>query len=64
MGDAMQPAAQGVGDVQRAGLAGQDEERGLKGILGVVLVAQDSKARGCDHRAMSRHQAREGRSVA
>ena len=48
----------------RAGLAGQDEERRLEGVLGVVRVAEDAPADGQDHRPVPRHQGRERRLVA
>jgi hypothetical protein len=36
--------------------ADQDEERGLKGVLGVVVVAQDAAADAPDHRTVAAHQ--------
>ena len=59
--DAIEPVAQQVGIADRAGLAGQHEEDGLEGILGMVAVAQELSADVQDHRAMPRHQGGEGR---
>jgi hypothetical protein len=42
-GDALKPTAQGIWTGDRHRLAGQDEEGGLEGILGGVLVSQDAK---------------------
>ena len=56
VGDAVQPAAQGVAAPDRAGLPGQDEEGGLKGVLDVVLVPEDGPAGGQDHRPVPSHQ--------
>src|SRR5262249_11468949 len=41
IGDAVQPAGQRLGLADGGGLAGQDEEGGLEGVLAVLLVAQD-----------------------
>ena len=60
----MQPAAQRVAATDRSGLARQDEERRLEGVLDVVLVPQDGAAGGRDHRPVPRHQGGEGRPVA
>ena len=52
----VQPAAQGLADADRPCLSGQDEERGLEGVLNVVLVPQDGPTSGQDHRSVPRHQ--------
>ena len=58
--DPIEPVAQQVRIADRAGFLRQDEERGLKGILGVVRIAQEALAHAQDHRSVSRHQRREG----
>ena len=58
------PWSQGPATVpgpDRAGLADEDEERRLEGILGVVMIGQQAAADAQDHRAMPRHQRRESR---
>ena len=45
------------------GLAGQDEEGGLEGVLRVVEVAQYAPADAQHHRRVPPHQRREGRLV-
>ena len=59
----MEPAAQGIAGVDRARLAGQDQERGLESVLRIVVVAQDGAAGRRDHRPVPRHQGREGRAI-
>src|SRR5262249_13700300 len=49
---------------ERRGLAAQNNEGGLEGVLGVGLVAEDAAADAQHHRTMSAHQRREGRLVA
>jgi hypothetical protein len=46
-----------------AGLACQDEEGGLEGVLGVLGVTQHPPAHSQHHRPMPRHQLGEGRLV-
>jgi hypothetical protein len=41
VGDPVQPPTQGQPLANRPGPPGQDQERGLEGVLGVVFVAQD-----------------------
>ena len=60
----MQPVAEDGPRSERGGLADQDEERGLEGVLGVGVVAQDAAADAQDHRAVPAHQRGEGRLVA
>jgi hypothetical protein len=43
---------------------GEHEERRLKGVLGVVQVAQDAPAQPQHHRPVPRHQDRERRLIA
>ena len=64
IGDAVQPAAQGVAGADRAGLPGQHQEGGLEGVLDVVLVLQHGAAGGQDHRAVAGDQGLEGGLVA
>jgi hypothetical protein len=44
----------------RAGVPGQDQERGLEGILGVVVIAQDLATHPLHHRPVPLDQRREG----
>ncbi len=59
-GDPIQPVRQQVGISDRPGPAGQDQEDGLEGVLGMVAVAQDLAADVQDHRPVTRHQGGEG----
>ena len=59
--DAVEPVAQQVGIADRARLPSQDQEDGLEGVFGVVAVAQELTADTEHHRAVPRHQGREGR---
>ena len=43
-------------------LADEDEEGGLQGVLGIVVVAEDTATDAPDHRAVPPHQRFEGRS--
>src|SRR5262249_2627232 len=63
VGDAVQPGADRLPLTDRAGLAGQREERGLEGVLGVLRVAQDPPAHTEHHRAVPPHQQLERRLV-
>ncbi len=51
----MEPTGHGIGLAQRAGLAGQDQERGLEGVLGVVSVMEDLAADAQHHRPVPLH---------
>src|SRR5262249_42342100 len=44
-------------------LADEDQEGGLEGVLGVVVIAEDPAAHGPDHRAMPAHQGGQRRLV-
>ena len=59
--DAVEPGAQPVGVADRQGLAGQHEEDGLEGVLGVVVVAQELSADAQHHRPVPRHERGERR---
>ena len=59
-GDPMEPGTQRVAHPERAGPPHQDQERGLEGVLGVVVVAEDRAADPPDHRAVPIDQGREG----
>ena len=63
-GHAMQPAADGALDPDRPGLARQQEESGLEGVVGVVGVVEDAAADAQDHRPMPTDQGLEGQLVA
>ena len=56
----VEPGAQQVGVADGEGLAGEDEEDGLEGVLGVVPVAQELSADAQDHRPVARHERGEG----
>ena len=60
----MKPAPQGTTDPERAGLAGQQEERGLKSIVGVVGVDENAAADRHDHRPVALDQGLESQLVA
>jgi hypothetical protein len=62
-GDTMKPARDGIGLADRLGPAGEDEERGLKGVLGVVRIAKDLLADAQHHWSVPFHQRREGRLI-
>ena len=57
---AVEPGAEPVGIADGEGLAGEHEEDGLEGVLGVVLVTQELSADAQDHRPVARHQRGEG----
>ncbi len=59
-GDPVQPARRRFMPADRPGLAGEDQERGLEGILRVVLVAEPGAAGPQDHRAMPLDECGEG----
>src|SRR5258707_846203 len=62
-GDGVQPVAGVRAPRHRAGLAGQDEEGGLEGVLGVLRVAQHAAAHAPDQRSVPLDQGGEGRLV-
>jgi hypothetical protein len=59
-GDSVQPGAEGLRPLEGAGLAGEQGERDLEGILGRVPVVQDTQAGAQDQRAVPPDQGREG----
>ena len=59
-GHAVKPVAQDGARGERSGLAGQDEEGGLEGVLGVGLVAQHGPADVEHHRPVPVQQGVEG----
>ena len=61
IGHAVQPGAERLGVAQRTGLAQQDEERGLEGVLDVATVVEQPPADAQDHRSVPRHQRLERR---
>ena len=56
MGDAVEPVADLLGPPDRRGLANEDEEGGLEGVLGVVMTAEYSSADAPHHRAVPPRQ--------
>ena len=62
--DGVQPVPQRLAAVKRRGLAHQDEECGLEGILGGLIVVQHAAADAEDHRSVPSHQRLEGQLVA
>ena len=57
----MQPRPQRVLHPERAGLAHQDQEGHLKGVVSLVFVTQDGQAGAQDHRAVPIDQGGESR---
>src|SRR5262249_22652119 len=49
---------------QRGGVAGEHEEHGLEGVLGVLLMAQDTATNVQHHRPMPAHEDGKGTVVA
>src|SRR5262249_57512955 len=68
MGESGGRGGEGGGDrvpsANAAGLAGEDEERGLKRILGVRTIAEQTSTNVHDHRLVASDQFRERRGVA
>ena len=58
--DAVEPGAEPFGLPDRTGLAGQDHERGLEGVLGVVGVAEQALTDTEDERSVPHNQGGEG----
>ena len=63
-GHPVQPARQGVALPDRSGRPGQDEERGLKRVLGIVMIAQDRVTDPLDHGPVPFQERRERQFVA
>ena len=59
----MKPWPHGIPHPERAGFPRQDQERRLKGILGVMVIAEYAPANAQDHRPVSLNQRREGQVV-
>jgi len=57
--DLEKPWAERLPDAERSRLTGQDEERGLKGVFGIVPIVQDGLTRVEDHRAVALDQGSE-----
>jgi hypothetical protein len=64
VGDAVQPAADRLAASDRRGLARQDQEGGLEGVLGIVGVAEDAAADAEHHRPVAADEGLERRFVA
>ncbi len=62
-GHPVQPAREGITLPDRSGRPGQDKERGLKRVLGIVMIAQDGMTDSLDHRPVPFHQRRERQLV-
>jgi hypothetical protein len=62
-GDAVQPAAHRLALHDRPRPAGEDEEGGLEGVLGVLLVAEQAPADTQGHGPVTAYQGRERRLV-
>src|SRR5262249_26435107 len=60
VGDAVEPAPERRRLADRTGLSGEDEERGLEGVLDVGLVAEHAAADLQHHWPMTAHQGMEG----
>jgi hypothetical protein len=63
VGDAVKPAGNGSLLVDGIGLAGEDQERALEGIFGIVIIAEDMTAHVPDQRAVSVDERGEGAFV-
>src|SRR5262249_44752796 len=63
VGDAVEPVRDLLGGACR-GLADENEESCLKGVLGVVVTAEEAAAHPPDHRPVPADQGREGRFFA
>jgi hypothetical protein len=63
LGHAVEPVGDHLPRYDRGRLADEDEEGGLEGVLGVVVIAQDTAAHTPDHRAMPTHQGCQSRLV-
>src|SRR6516162_9073603 len=61
---AIEPAGDRVLCMDRPRFAGEDEERCLEGVLGVVLMSQNTSTNTHDHGAVPIEQRREGIAVA
>jgi hypothetical protein len=59
-GNAVEPAAERALMVEAGGLAGEDEEGGLEGVLGVLHVAKDAAAQAEHERSVSLDEGGEG----
>ena len=59
-GDPVEPSAEGPIHPHRSGLADEDEEGGLEGVLGLVGLAEHAPADPPDHRPVAIDQGREG----
>src|SRR5262245_11702756 len=64
VGNAVQPARERSGLADGGGPAGEDEERGLEGVLGEVGPAEDAPTDAPDERAVTAEQDREGIRIA
>jgi hypothetical protein len=64
VGDAVQPATEHIALADGPGLANEDKKGRLKGIFGIVPVAQDTATDGQDHGSMALHQGGKGSLVA
>jgi hypothetical protein len=59
-GNAEEPAAEGALTVEAGGFTGEDEEGGLEGVLGVLLVTQDAAAQAEHERSVALYEGGEG----
>jgi len=60
VGDPIQPVDKQFSGGNRRRPADEDKESGLKGVLGIVLIPEDTAADTPDHRTVTPHQSREG----
>jgi hypothetical protein len=63
MGDPIEPVGQQFSGRDDGGLPGEDEEGGLKSILGIVVMTEHTTAHAPDQRAMPIHEGCERRFV-
>jgi hypothetical protein len=58
VGDAVEPVGDHLFGYDGSGLADEDEEGGLEGIFGIMVIDEDATAHAPDHRAVPPHQGR------
>ncbi len=63
LSDAIKPAGDSGFSLDRGRSPGEDQKRGLKGILGRMSIARESGAKGQHHGAVPVHEHREGRVI-
>jgi hypothetical protein len=62
-GDAVQPVAERRAAADDGGLLGEDQEGGLEGVLGILVVAQEPFANAQDERPVACDKCGKGRLI-